>query len=54
MWFIEASMSTARYIHTATMMSNGNILVTGGRDRAGDVFTSVEIFNVSANIWTSG
>jgi hypothetical protein len=46
-----ASMSTARLGHTATLLSDGRILVAGGSD--GGALDTAEIYNPVSNIWSS-
>lgn len=48
-----ASMNHARYGHTATLLSNGSILVVGGLDKDGNALTSAEIYNPGTNTWTA-
>jgi serine/threonine protein kinase len=43
-------MNTPRYGHTATLLSNGNLLVVGGQDDQGSLATA-EIYNPAANQW---
>ena len=44
-FFATASMSTARAYHTATLLQNGTVLVTGGTDVNGKALASAEIFD---------
>lgn len=41
-WSADASMSTARVFHTASVLSSGHVLVTGGYSGSSNVGTSVE------------
>jgi hypothetical protein len=55
-WSGTATMSTARAQHTATLLPNGTVLVTGGAtNRFGTsaaVLASAEIYNPVAGTWT--
>ncbi len=42
---IAASMETPRFLHTATLLSNGLVLMTGGIGADGQSLDSVEVFN---------
>ena len=42
-------MSTARGSHTATLLSNGEVLVAGGADNA----ASVELYDPGSGTWTA-
>ncbi|CAF1359784.1 unnamed protein product [Adineta steineri] len=44
-------MTTRRYIHTASVLSNGKVLVTGGYDIS--VSNSTELYDLSTGIWTT-
>jgi hypothetical protein len=45
-----ADLTTARFGHTATLLSNGKILITGGFNPvSGSNLASAELYNVSAN-----
>ncbi len=46
-------MSTARFAQTATLLDDGTILVTGGRDNSSTYLNSAEIYNSTNNTWTS-
>jgi hypothetical protein len=54
-WTETASMNVARYGHTATLLHNGKVLVTGGSDLvAGRVhdLCSAELYDPSTGQWT--
>jgi hypothetical protein len=60
-WTPTGSMSTARFHHTATLLSNGTVLVAGGDGLLGNPFidgvdsypvASAEIFNPATGSWT--
>ena len=44
-------MNIARYFHTATLLPNGKVLVTGGIVTGGSTKTA-ELYDPSANTWT--
>ncbi|HJU24440.1 MAG TPA: kelch repeat-containing protein [Casimicrobiaceae bacterium] len=51
-WTATASMNARRYGHTATLLANGEVLVTGGYDlntRAG--LAGTELYDVAAGAW---
>ena len=45
------SMQDARANHTATLLADGRVLVAGGTGVDGQVVTTAEIFDASANAW---
>lgn len=45
-------MAFSRYGHTATLLSTGKILITGGND-IDQFLTSCEIFDPTSNKWSS-
>ena len=50
-WTPTASMTTPRVSHTATLLPNGKVLVTGGEnDLVG--FSTAELYDPSAGTWT--
>ncbi|CAF0864775.1 unnamed protein product [Didymodactylos carnosus] len=49
-WNTATSMATARYAHTATLLSSGKVLITGGYGSSG-VLASSEIFDPSTGQW---
>ena len=43
-WFPTGNMTVARYLHTATMLPNGQVLAAGGTDCEGNVLSSAELY----------
>jgi hypothetical protein len=52
-WTSINSMSVARTSYTATLLRNGQVLVAGGLQSAGNVTPSAELFNPSTGQWTA-
>ena len=48
-----ANMSFARWYPTATVLSNGEILVVGGKDGSGRPVTTPEVYSPATNKWRS-
>jgi hypothetical protein len=47
-------MTNARYYHTASLLTNGKVLVTGGYGLTGsNGLKSAELYDPSAGIWTA-
>ncbi len=53
MWSATGSMGAGRFAHSATPLLNGKVLVAGGGDRCGTVFSSVELYDPSTGMWSS-
>ena len=52
-WTPISSMNTARLGHTATILTNGKVLVAGGLDASDAVhLNSSELYDPSLNTWT--
>jgi hypothetical protein len=53
-WTLTGSLATSRYNHTATLLQNGTVLVTGGGTGNGyaTVLASSEIYNPTTGTWT--
>jgi Galactose oxidase, central domain len=55
-WTVTGSMSTARYEHTATLLANGEVLVTGGLAEGAEgtmSLASAELYNPSTGKWSA-
>ena len=46
------SMNVARIDHTATLLSNGEVLVAGGNNNTDGYLSSAELYNPSTGKWT--
>jgi N-acetylneuraminic acid mutarotase len=53
LWSRAASLATGREEHTATLLSNGKVLVAGGTDGRGTVLASAELYDPVKGRWTS-
>lgn len=51
-WATTGSLNTARTAHTATLLQNGEVLVTGGEDVSHNFLTSAELYNSATGKWT--
>lgn len=52
LWTVTGNLNTARRIHTATLLSNGKILVSGGEFGITDL-ASAELYEPSTGLWTT-
>ena len=52
-WANTGSLNTARTDHTATLLPNGQVLVTGGLDASSTQLASAELFNPATGMWTA-
>jgi len=50
-WTITGNMTYARYIHTASVLTNGKVLVAGG-DNSGGYLNSAELYDPSTGVWS--
>jgi len=53
LWTTTGSMNVARLSHTATLLTNGEVLVAGGRTYAPGSLAEVELYNPSTGAWTT-
>jgi WD40 repeat protein len=52
-WTTTGSINTARVDHTATLLPNGKVLVTGGRGNGNNSLASAELYDPQAATWTT-
>ncbi len=53
-WSSAASMSAVRYLHTATLLGNGKVLVVGGYDGCtGGYLASATVYDPVTNTWAA-
>ena len=52
-WTTTGSMTTTRAEHTATLLPNGTVLVTGGEDASATGLSTAEIYNPATGIWST-
>ncbi|MEI9986800.1 MAG: kelch repeat-containing protein [Aliidongia sp.] len=50
-WSSAGAMSTARALHTATLLNNGKVLVVGGTTDGSTITDNVDIYDPSTNSW---
>jgi N-acetylneuraminic acid mutarotase len=54
-WSSAGSMATSRLYHTATLLSNGEVLITGGQSGGpfGATLSSAELYDPVGNSWSA-
>src|SRR6266550_4844245 len=52
-WTVTGDLNTARYLHTATLLPNGIVLVAGGLDSNFSVLASAELYDPATGTWTA-
>lgn len=52
-WTTEPAMNSTRYAQTATLLTDGRVLVAGGLNSTAGNLTNAEIFNPATGIWTN-
>lgn len=51
-WSSAAPMLSNRAFHTATLLTDGRVLVTGGASDGAHFLSSAEVYHPSSNTWT--
>jgi hypothetical protein len=51
-WTATGSLHNGRERHTATLLTNGKVLVTGGYNGGGSLFNSAELYDPATGTWT--
>jgi N-acetylneuraminic acid mutarotase len=52
-WTTTGSLSYARYAHTATLLANGQVLVSGGWANGTGYITRAELYNPATGTWST-
>src|SRR5207247_714920 len=52
-WEVTGDLVTARYLHTATLLPNGQVLVAGGDGGGGVILASAELYDPATRVWTA-
>jgi hypothetical protein len=52
-WINTGSMNDARYMHKASILPSGNVLVMGGIGNRAIALKSAELYDPSIGIWTT-
>jgi hypothetical protein len=52
MWSATGSMTTRRVLHTATLLSNGRVLVAGGLNNGRMPTATAELYDSSTGTWS--
>lgn len=52
-WTLAGNLRTARTDHTATLLADGRILITGGRDTSTNILATAELYDPATGLSTS-
>jgi WD40 repeat protein len=52
-WTTTGSLATARYVHTATLLPNGKVLVAAGYNDSSGYLASAELYDPATGTWTA-
>ncbi|MBK6514441.1 MAG: hypothetical protein IPG04_10070 [Polyangiaceae bacterium] len=53
-WHDSSALSTPRFLHTATLLGDGRVLVAGGANAAEEQIVTTEIFDPADETWSPG
>lgn len=51
-WTVTGSLNTARFLHTATLLPSGMVLVAGGLDGTFNATPTAELYDAASGTWT--
>jgi WD40 repeat protein len=52
-WTLTGTMPNVHQFHTATLLTNGLVLVAGGQDNNGSALTNADLYNPTSGLWTT-
>ncbi len=52
-WTPTGNLGAVRWVHTATLLPNGKVLIAGGADNNGHVQATAEIYDPASGTWTA-
>ncbi len=52
-WTLTGTMPNVHQFHTATLLTNGWVLVVGGQDNNGSALTNADLYNPTSGSWTA-
>ncbi|CAF4213785.1 unnamed protein product, partial [Adineta steineri] len=52
-WTITGNMTQGRYLHTASLLKSGKVLVSGGGSFTSEFSTDAELYDFSTGVWTN-
>lgn len=52
-FILTANMTTGRFLHAATLLNNGKVLITGGLNGSGTALASAELYDPTAGTFTA-
>jgi hypothetical protein len=52
-WRATGDLVTARHLHTATLLPNGQVLVADGLGNDGNAIASAELYDPATGVWTA-
>src|SRR5439155_27060636 len=52
-WTTTGNLNIGRYLHMATLLQNGMVLVEGGADSNGNPSASAELYDPASGTWTA-